>query len=160
LASRRIHQRTIERAFAQAAADHKHIAHMHVFPCCSPSRMRRAGWRGSGWRKPPTGGQRLLARAMNEATTLSPHGSSLGEPAPRRAAAPPIGSQNPRAGLAASGQTFAPRCHSGTQEGRRCDFLTARTLGSPPPQNRTDGLRTSQARHSMVGPSRAARTSQ
>jgi hypothetical protein len=46
----RIHQRTIEGAFAQAAADHKHITHMHAFPCCSPSRMRRAGWRGSGWR--------------------------------------------------------------------------------------------------------------
>ena len=29
-----------------------------------------------------------------------------------------------------------------------CDFLTARTRGNPPPQNRTDGLRRSQARHS------------
>jgi hypothetical protein len=41
----RIHQRTIERAFAQAAADHKHIAHMHVF-LCQPSGLRlRAGHR-------------------------------------------------------------------------------------------------------------------
>jgi hypothetical protein len=31
-----------------AAADYKHIAHMHVFPCCSPSRMRRSGRRGTG----------------------------------------------------------------------------------------------------------------
>jgi hypothetical protein len=31
----------------QAAADHKHIAHMHAF-LWLPSRMRRAGRRGSG----------------------------------------------------------------------------------------------------------------
>src|SRR5262249_22736792 len=40
----RIHQRTIEGALAQAAANHKHIAHMHVFLCspCRPVASREA----------------------------------------------------------------------------------------------------------------------
>src|SRR6516162_7800563 len=47
----RIHQRTIEGAFAQAAADHKHIAHMHV-SLCSPDRWLHAK-RGCVGRRPP-----------------------------------------------------------------------------------------------------------
>jgi hypothetical protein len=69
---------------------------------------------------------------------------------------------NHRSGFATSGQAFAHSCHRWrtahgpvactcfrrhARESRRRISMAARSPGTPPPQNRTDGLRTSQARH-------------
>jgi hypothetical protein len=76
---------------------------------------------------------RYASAFVNEATTLSPHRSSLGEPAQRRAAAPPVGSQNPPRGICSLGPNICSLLPS-WHRSRSCVSPAARTPRHPPPK--------------------------